>query len=385
MPSPLRLATREHPWLAAGAGLAAGPAEAAAAPAGSGPWIFGAVALVLVAGLAYLAGSRSRRGPAGDGGAAPPATAAEDTASLRAVLEAQADTLHVWRRDAQGQWSAVGAAGAGPAAALPRAAAEAMVGLRPGSQASAAGWTLAHRGAGAAERIVAWRTGDAASANDAATFSFTVSHDLRAPVRVVEGFTRIVKEDYGRQLDRIANDHLDRVLAAAARMNSMIDAMLALARLSAQPLQRAPVDLSQLAGYVVDDLRRAAPERRVEVEIEPGLKAEGDPTLLRQVVENLISNAWKYTGRREIAHIAFRRAAPQGRPAFEVADDGAGFDMRLADRLFGLFQRLHSANDFPGTGVGLASVRRIVQRHGGEIWAVSAPGEGARFYFTLAE
>lgn len=220
-----------------------------------------------------------------------------------------------------------------------------------------------------------------------ASFTFTVSHDLRAPIRVVEGFTRIVKEDYGRLLDRVGNDHLDRVLGAAARMNLMIDALLTLAKLSSQPLARQPVNLSQLAGYVVDDLKRAAPERDAEVQIEPGLAARGDPTLLRLVLENLLGNAWKYSARSPKAQISLRRVAHDGGPgsaAYCVRDNGAGFDMRSADRLFGLFQRLHSASEFPGHGVGLASVRRIVRRHGGDIWAEAEPGRGAAFYFTLA-
>jgi light-regulated signal transduction histidine kinase (bacteriophytochrome) len=218
-------------------------------------------------------------------------------------------------------------------------------------------------------------------------FSFTVSHDLRAPIRVVEGFTRIVKEDYGRLLDRVGNDHLDRVLGAAARMNLMIDALLTLARLSSQPLARQPVNLSQLAGYVLDDLKRGAPEREVDVQIEPDLLTSGDPTLLRLVLENLWGNAWKYSARAPRAQISLRQVphptAPNG-TAYVVRDNGAGFDMRSADRLFGLFQRLHSASEFPGHGVGLASVRRIVRRHGGEIWAEAEPGRGAAFFFTLA-
>ncbi len=222
------------------------------------------------------------------------------------------------------------------------------------------------------------------TAGDAAeSFSYTVSHDLRAPIRVVEGFTKILKEDYGRLLDRVGNDHLDRVLGAAARMNAMIDALLALSRLSAQPVARQTVNLSQLAAYVIEDLRRQHPERRVEVILAPGLQATGDPTLLRVVIENLIGNAWKYSARRHVATIEFGRVAEGGRSAFCVADNGAGFDMRFADRLFGVFQRLHSASDFAGTGIGLASVRRIVQRHGGEIWAEAEPERGARFYFTL--
>lgn len=219
--------------------------------------------------------------------------------------------------------------------------------------------------------------------SEQAAFSYTVTHDLRAPIRVVEGFARILKEDYGRVLDRIGNDHLDRVLAAAARMNSMIDALLTLANLSAQPLARQPVNLSQLAGFVLDDLRRGAPERQVDVDVAPGMLADGDPTLLRLVLENLLGNAWKYSSRNPQARIHFYGDTQGGRSVFHVLDNGAGFDMRNADRLFGVFQRLHSANDFPGTGVGLASVKRIVRRHGGDIWAESEPGKGARFHFTL--
>ena len=221
-------------------------------------------------------------------------------------------------------------------------------------------------------------------ASDHESFSFTVSHDLRAPIRVVEGFTKIVKEDYGRLLDRVGNDHLDRVLGAAARMNNMIDALLALSKLSSQPLARQPVNLSQLAGYVADDLRRQWPERAVQIEIEPGMQVQGDPTLLRVVVENLLGNAWKYTGKAAQSGIVFGRH-PQDADTFTVRDNGAGFDMRFADRLFGVFQRLHSANDFPGTGIGLASVRRIVRRHGGEIWGEAEVNRGAQFHFSLPQ
>ncbi|MEJ6006857.1 ATP-binding protein [Paucibacter sp. AS339] len=222
------------------------------------------------------------------------------------------------------------------------------------------------------------------SAHEHESFSYTVSHDLRAPLRVVEGFARILKEDYGRVLDRIGNDHLDRVMGAAARMNSMIDSLLSLAQLSAQPLARQPVNLSQLAGFVLEELMRAAPDRQVAVHIQPHMLAQGDPTLLRMVLENLLGNAWKYSGKRAQAQIRFEALQESGQWIYRVSDNGAGFDMRFADRLFGVFQRLHSASDFQGTGVGLASVRRIVRRHGGEIWAESEVGEGARFYFTLA-
>jgi signal transduction histidine kinase/PAS domain-containing protein len=217
------------------------------------------------------------------------------------------------------------------------------------------------------------------------SFSYTVSHDLRAPIRVVEGFTKILKEDYGRSLDRIGNDHLDRVLGAAARMNSMIDALLALSQLSAKPVTLQPVNLSQLASYVIEDLRRQSPERVVDVRIQDGMTAQGDPTLLRVVLDNLLGNAWKYSGKRERAQIEFACETQGGRAVYRVRDNGAGFDMRFADRLFGVFQRLHSASDFQGTGVGLASVQRIIRRHGGQIWAESEVGQGATFYFTLGE
>jgi len=219
--------------------------------------------------------------------------------------------------------------------------------------------------------------------SDHESFSYTVSHDLRAPIRVVEGFTRILKEDYGRLLDRIGNDHLDRVMGAAARMNSMIDALLALAQLSTQPLARQPVNLSQLARYIFDDLQRNAPERRVEVQVAPDMLVHGDPTLLRVALENLLGNAWKYSAKCDLSRISFEHGMHDGRQVYLVRDNGAGFDMRFADRLFGVFQRLHSASDFQGTGVGLASVRRIIRRHGGDIWAESEVGRGASFYFTL--
>jgi len=217
---------------------------------------------------------------------------------------------------------------------------------------------------------------------DHESFGYIVSHDLRAPIRVVDGFTRIVKEDYGAVLDKVGHDHLDRILGAAARMNSMIDALLGLSRLSSQPIARVPVNLSQIAGFVVDELRRQQPEREVEVEIEPALMASGDPTLLRMTLENLIGNAWKYSANARPARIGLRRKDGEA-TTFTVHDNGAGFDMRFADRLFGVFQRLHSASEFPGTGIGLASVRRIVRRHRGEVWAESEPDHGARFHFSL--
>jgi len=280
--------------------------------------------------------------------------------------------------------------------ALPAPLANQLATLAPGQTREAAPWTLQLHALGqgeqsaAAGRLLLLRQSlpavaeDTVSASDHESFTYTISHDLRAPIRVVDGFTRILKEDYGRFLDRIGNDHLDRVLAAAARMNSMIDALLALSRLQSQPLQRKPVDLSQLAGFIMEDLRRESPERASEVQIEAGIIVNGDPTLLRIAMDNLMGNAWKYSGQCAVTHIEFRSEQQDGRTVLVVADHGAGFDMRFADRLFGVFQRLHSPKDFQGTGVGLASVRRILRRHGGDIWAESEVGQGARFYFTLA-
>jgi len=272
-------------------------------------------------------------------------------------------------------------------AAWPQVQARCEQGFDGGGAAQLQGWTLQPLALpeGHAPALLLLRLDDAAAAGggDIDSLSFTLTHDLRQPLRSVDGFSRILKEDDGPQLDRVANDHLDRVLAAAARMQGMIDAMLGLARLSEQPLARQPVNLSQLAGYVIDELRRSAPERVVQVDVEPNLRALGDPTLLRVVLENLLGNAWKYTARCNPARIAMR-AVPHGElMAFAVSDNGAGFDMASAERLFGLFQRLHASSEFPGHGVGLASVRRIVRRHGGEIWAEAEPGRGATFTFTL--
>ncbi len=208
------------------------------------------------------------------------------------------------------------------------------------------------------------------------SFSFTVTHDLRAPIRVVEGFARIVKEDYGRLLDRVGNDHLDRVLGAAARMNLMIDALLTLARL--------------LAGWsrtCAAARPLAWPRSRSNPAWRPRATrpccASCSRTCSAMPGNTARSASRRASAQREPARISLRRLPQDERTVFEVRDNGAGFDMRSAERLFGLFQRLHSASDFPGHGVGLASVRRIVRRHGGEIWAEAEPGRGAAFFFTL--
>lgn len=216
---------------------------------------------------------------------------------------------------------------------------------------------------------------------------YALSHDLRAPLRVVEGFTRIVKEDYGRLLDRLGNDHLDRVLTAATRMNGMIDAILAQAQLAAEPLQRVGIDLSAMAREIGAELQasRRQGDGQAQLVVADGLYIEADPLLVRRVLENLIGNAFKYSAKVNCPRIEVG-VMPATNPAvFFVRDNGAGFDMQHADKLFGMFQRLHSAKEFPGTGVGLAGVQNIVRRHGGRIWAEARPGEGACFYFTLMD
>jgi signal transduction histidine kinase len=223
------------------------------------------------------------------------------------------------------------------------------------------------------------------TAKELESFTYTVSHDLRAPIRVVEGFARIVQEDYGDRIDRVGHEHLQRILSAATRMTQMIDALLGLSQLSGQPIVPEQVDLSRLADTIAEELRASDPQRRAAITVQPGLLAEGDHTLLRAMLENLIGNAWKYTARRPEAVIDVSRRGEGPDAIYCVTDNGEGFDMRFADRLFGVFQRLHSAADFPGTGVGLATVQRIVRRHGGRVWAESEPSSGSRFYFTLWE
>ena len=271
------------------------------------------------------------------------------------------------------------------------------------------------------------------------SFAHSVSHDLRAPLRVVEGFANIVLEDYaatGRPLDDLGREHIRRVIAASGRMNAMIDTLLTMSRMTGRELQRERVDLSRLARDLADDLRAQDPKRAVQFVIADGVSCDGDRTLLSGVLQNLLGNAWKFTAKvgagpaaalagsgaakpgqdpggtavvfageenatysashkaasedsegsaQKSARIEFgAQAAPSGSIYF-VRDNGAGFDMRFADKLFGLFQRLHSSNEFPGTGVGLATVQRIVRKHGGRIWAESAPNQGATFFFTLWE
>ena len=220
--------------------------------------------------------------------------------------------------------------------------------------------------------------------SDQEVLRYALSHDLRAPLRVVDGFTRIVKEDYAKVLDRMGVDHLDRVLAATARMNGMIDAILAQAQLAGAPLARERIDLTALCGDISSEMASLPGVAQVpRFDIAEGLTVDADPILVRRVLENLLSNAMKYSAKVE-APVIEVGVMPSTNPAvFYVRDNGAGFDMQRADKLFGLFQRMHSAKDFPGTGVGLAGVHNIIRRHGGQVWAEASPGKGACFYFTL--
>ena len=222
------------------------------------------------------------------------------------------------------------------------------------------------------------------TAKELEAFSFSVSHDLRAPLRIVEGFAEILSEDYGAKLDTFGNDHLKRIRTAASRMNQMITSLLAMAKTSGAPIARETVDLSDIAEEVLADLARETPDRQVSTVIAPHIRGEADRVLLRMVMQNLLANAWKFSALATDAKIEFGVSGEFGEVTYFIRDNGAGFDMKYIERLFGVFQRLHSQSEFVGTGVGLATVKRIINRHGGKIWAKSAVEDGATFYFTLS-
>ena len=234
------------------------------------------------------------------------------------------------------------------------------------------------------ERRVEARTHDLAAANkELEAFSYSVSHDLRAPLRAIDGFSNALLSRYGAQLDEQGRHYLERVRAGTLRMARLIDDMLGLARVGRRQLIRRRVNLSETAGAVATELATRPPARLVRLNIEKGLTIEADPDLLAIVLENLMGNAWKFTAKRGDACIEVGKRTDGAEAAFYVRDNGAGFDMAYADKLFGAFQRLHSDEDFEGTGIGLATVQRIVNRHGGRIWAEGEVGKGATFYFTL--
>jgi PAS domain S-box-containing protein len=215
------------------------------------------------------------------------------------------------------------------------------------------------------------------------SFSYSVSHDLRAPLRAIDGFSLALLEDCTEQLDELGKSYLERIRSSAGRMDQLINDLLALARTSRIELNRETIDLSIMAQEVMLQLQSSDPQRRVAFAITPNLKAVGDRALLRIVLENLLGNAWKFTTKSTDAQIELGTESQGDEFFYFVRDNGAGFDMRYANKLFEVFQRLHDKADYPGTGVGLATVQRVIHRHGGRIWAEGTPGQGATFYFTL--
>ena len=234
------------------------------------------------------------------------------------------------------------------------------------------------------EQCVRDRTVQLESANrELETFAYSVSHDLRAPLRGIDSWSQALVEDYAGQLDETARRYLDRIRAETQQMGLLIGDLLRLSRVTLAPLEREAVDLTALARRIAGDLRETCADRCIEFDFQPGLTASGDPRLLEVALNNLLNNAAKFTGKRAEARIEVGRTEQEGVAAFFVRDNGAGFDMAYADRLFGPFQRLHKRSSFPGTGIGLATVRRIVNRHGGRIWAEAQVDRGATFFFTL--
>jgi light-regulated signal transduction histidine kinase (bacteriophytochrome) len=216
-------------------------------------------------------------------------------------------------------------------------------------------------------------------------FSYSVSHDLRGPLRSMDGFSLVLIEDYGDKLDEEGADALERIRAASQRMGYLIDDLLRLSQVTRAELNVTRVDLSAIAHAIAAALDLEQSGRSVEWAIEPGLSVRADPALMRIAMQNLLQNAWKFTGRTDRPVIRVGALERDAKMVYFVADNGVGFDMAYADRLFGAFQRLHHAGDFPGTGIGLAIVQRIIRRHDGKIWAEAKEGEGATFFFSVRE
>ncbi|HLQ35912.1 MAG TPA: ATP-binding protein [Chloroflexota bacterium] len=236
------------------------------------------------------------------------------------------------------------------------------------------------------ERMVADRTTQLQVANqELEALSYSVSHDLRAPLRSVDGFSQVLIEDFSATLAPEARSYLQRIRGASQRMSQLIDDMLQLSRLTRADMRRGSVDLSAMAEEILADLCQHEPSRAITQVIAEGVVADADPQLIRIVLANLLGNAWKFTSKHDNARIKFGASMDEGMPTYYVRDDGAGFDMAYAAKLFGVFQRLHNLAEFEGNGVGLATVQRIVRRHGGKAWAEGAPEQGATFYFTLGE
>ena len=234
------------------------------------------------------------------------------------------------------------------------------------------------------EELVSERTRELEAANrELEAFAYSVSHDLRAPLRAIDGFSHALEEDCADAVGAQGLDYLRRVRAASQHMGELIDDILQLSRVTRGELEWSRIDLSEQAALIIERLQEAEPEHRVEVRVMPGMQVAGDSTLLAVMLENLIGNAWKYTGGRDAACIEVGVQDQDGERVYFVKDNGAGFDMRYAGKLFGIFQRLHRADEFEGTGIGLATVQRIVERHNGRVWADAEVGRGATFFFTL--
>jgi light-regulated signal transduction histidine kinase (bacteriophytochrome) len=214
-------------------------------------------------------------------------------------------------------------------------------------------------------------------------FSYSVSHDLRAPLRTIDGFSLALAEDFSEVLNEEGRDYISRVRGGVQRMGTLIDALLQLSRVTRSDVQREAVDLSQLATLVFNELRVNETDRAIQLAVEPGIVAEADPRLMRVAFENLVGNALKFSSKTPEARVEFGHMQRDGNTVYFIRDNGAGFDMQYVDRLFTAFQRLHGDREFKGSGIGLATVSRIIRRHHGTIWAEGKIGEGAAFYFTL--
>jgi light-regulated signal transduction histidine kinase (bacteriophytochrome) len=219
--------------------------------------------------------------------------------------------------------------------------------------------------------------------HDLEAFTSSVCHDLRAPLRAIDGFAQILGKRCAANLDETAKEYLGQIHTGVRQMTTLIDDLLKLSRLGYAAIQRTSVDLSSLASAIAEALRKSEPQRAVEFVIQAGVTALGDPNLLRVALENLLGNAWKFTGRHDKARIEFGITDQDGEQVYFVRDDGAGFDMRSAEKLFGVFQRMHRATEFAGAGVGLATVARIIRAHGGKVWAEAEVERGATLFFTL--
>jgi light-regulated signal transduction histidine kinase (bacteriophytochrome) len=256
--------------------------------------------------------------------------------------------------------------------------------IRDGSDAAAAEQEIL-RITGFLEDELKQRSAEAAAANkELENFSYSVSHDLRAPLSTIDGFSRLLEGSVAKGNAERSTHYLQRIRLGVGNINELIAALLAVSRLLRAPMAVQAVDLGALAQGTFATLQEAEPARAVQIEVQPALTAQGDPALLKQLVDHLAGNAWKFTSKKERAAIAVgSQTGADGETVYFFRDNGAGFDMAHAEKLFGIFQRMHVSSDFPGIGAGLSTVQRIVMRHGGKVWAEAAPEQGATIYFTL--